>query len=247
MAASWEQVSVDGSTMKVYKATPAAGATAGSGSPGMIVIHAQGGVDAFLRVVCDRLAEAGYVAAAPNLFHRLSQEDAKPANLVDQEVERDVRAAIGLLPAGEVGDAPVGIVGFCMGGRVSYLMAAKIQELAAGVVFYGGNIRGSKHGNPAPIEESATIECPLLGFFGKDDKNPSQEDVAAISAELQRLGKAHTFHSYDATGHAFMNFLADQSYRQHAAIQAWPTLLAFLERTLKQRRTPLTGALASPA
>src|SRR4051812_29857261 len=105
MAASWEELSVDGSAMQLYKATPA-GATAGPGTPGMIVIHAQGGVDAFLRLVCDRLAEAGYVALAPNLFHRLSQEDAKPTNLVDQEVERDVRAAIALLRQGQVGAAP---------------------------------------------------------------------------------------------------------------------------------------------
>jgi carboxymethylenebutenolidase len=234
MAASWEQLSVDGSPMRVYKAMPTASAAAGSGIPGMIVIHAQGGIDAFLRVVCDRLAEEGYLAVAPDLFHRLSEDEAKPANLVDQEVERDVRAAIALLREGEVGNSPVGIVGFCMGGRVSYLMTAMIPELSAGVVFYGGNILTGRHGNPAPLERSHAIQCPIIGFFGKDDTNPSPADTATISSELSRLGKVHTFHSYDDTGHAFMNFLSDRSYRQHAAIDAWPKFLSFLRQALKE-------------
>jgi carboxymethylenebutenolidase len=236
MAATTEQLTLDESPMEVYKATPVAGTLARGNTPGMIVIHARSGIDPFSKIVCDRLAEEGYTAVCPNLFHRqppAPQYDT--GSLRDEEVERDVRATIAMLRQGEVGDAPIGIVGFCMGGRVSYLMPARIPELAAAAVFYGSEIRKGRHGNPSPLEQSASIQCPILGFFGKDDQNPSQEDVAAISAELTRLGKPHTFHSYDNAAHTFMNYVSEKGYRQEAAIDAWPKFLTFIRQALKER------------
>jgi len=233
MSATMMTLTVDSSSMQTYLSTPTGADSGRRDLPGAIVIHARSGVDEFTRHVCDRLAEAGYVAAAPNLFHRLEAEKWSPSALKDQEVERDVRATFDYLrDRSGLACSRAGIVGFCMGGRVSYLMTARIPEIAASAVFYGGNIRQSKAGNPSPLEQSSGISCPMIGFFGQDDKNPSPEDAAAISAELTRLGKKHTFHSYPGSGHAFMNFLAD-SYRQHAAIDAWPKLLKFFDETLK--------------
>ena len=73
--------------------------------------------------------------------------------------------------------------------------------------------------------------CPILGFFGKDDKRPSPADMAETDAELTRLGKWHEFHAYDGAGHAFQN-TGDERYRPAASEDAWRRYLAFFKETL---------------
>ena len=85
---------------------------------------------------------------------------------------------------------------------------------------------------PAPFEQSANINCPIIGLFGLEDENPSPEDVAKIDAELNRLGKVHEFHSYANAGHAFMG-KGRPSYREHAAIDAWPKTLQWFDKYLR--------------
>ena len=58
-----------------------------------------------------------------------------------------------------------------------------------------------------------SIACPVIGFFGLDDTNPSPADVDTIDAELTRHGKAHEFHRYAGAGHAFLDFANAERYR----------------------------------
>ena len=80
-----------------------------------------------------------------------------------------------------------------MGGRVAYLGACEVAELEAAAVFYGGNIMKALGDGPSPFERSVQIRCPVIGFFGAEDGNPSPDDVKKIAAELARLGKWHEF------------------------------------------------------
>ena len=252
MISTFVTLEVDGSPMTTYVATPD-----GSGPhPGVLVAQHQGGVDDFIRSVCDRLAGEGYAVAAPDLYHRQETDitfdelvaipSGTPrfdevvrtmrANVKDEEVVRDVNAALAHLRADAgVGDSPVGITGFCMGGRTTYLMATRNASLQAAACFYGGNVFGSNGGGPPPFAGSDRITTHLMGFFGNDDANPSREDVDRIDAELTRLGVEHTFHRYDGTGHGFMNPASTGSYRAASAADAWPKLLAFFEERLKAR------------
>jgi carboxymethylenebutenolidase len=125
----------------------------------------------------------------------------------------------------------VGIVGFCMGGRVSYLLASANDTLAACAVFYGGNIMEVRGAPPTPFERTKDIACPVIGFFGNEDTNPSPADVDAIDAELTENGKAHEFHRYEGAGHAFMNLTSPQ-YRARPADAAWAEMLAFFRQHL---------------
>jgi carboxymethylenebutenolidase len=118
-----------------------------------------------------------------------------------------------------------------MGGRVAYLGACEIAEFRAAAVFYGGNIMKALGDGPSPFERSAKIDCPVIGFFGAEDGNPSPDDVKKIAAELARLGKWHEFHSYNGAGHAFHNFTGER-YRERAARASWQELLAFLAEHL---------------
>ncbi len=233
MQTRWDTITVDGSPMRCYVATPD-----GAGPvPAVVVIQHAGGVDAFIQTMTGRIGEAGFVGIAPDLYHRDAADDpplARMGRLRDPNIVADVSAAIDhaqSLP--EVDGRPAGITGFCMGGRVAYLLATHRPDLRAAVVFYGGNILVPWGEGPAPFERTADIGCPVLGLFGQDDGNPGPADVAKIDAEMTRLGKPHEFHSYPGAGHAFMSE-GGPAYRQHAAEDAWPRCIGWFERYLKQ-------------
>jgi len=220
--------------MRCYVSAPPGGGL----HPAVIVIQHAGGVDEFVRRMCDRLGKAGFVAVAPDLYHREapgSSDDpmTRMGRLRDRNIVADVNAAVeharGLA---EVREDSIGITGFCMGGRVAYLMAASNPAFKAAVVFYGGNIMVPWGEGPAPFDLSPQIGCPVLGLFGEDDPNPNPADVAKIDAELTRLGKTHEFHSYSGAGHAFMN--EDRpSYREAAAKDAWQRCIEWFNRYLR--------------
>ena len=78
----------------------------------------------------------------------------------------------------------------------------------------------------------ANITCPVVGFFGNDDGNPSPEDVDRLDAELSKHGIAHSFHRYDGAGHAFQSFGNAELYRPKVSEDAWTKVLAFFEKNL---------------
>lgn len=228
-----ETCAVDGSEMEVYVDVPA-----GAGPhPAMVVTFHRGGIDAFTRKFVDDLAAAGYAAAAPNFYHRRpADEDTVEAmsHVIDVDIVSDINGAVALLQGNEAVDSDaIGIVGHCFGGRNSFLGAASNPVFRACAVFYGGNTMVARgEGRPTPFELMKNIACPVIGFFGNDDKNPSPDDVAKIDAELTSHGIAHTFHAYDGTGHAFQNFLNEAGYRPEATKDSQPKLLAFLAEHL---------------
>src|SRR4029453_1274598 len=117
--------------------------------PAVVVIQHQTGVDEFIQGIAERLADAGYVAAAANLYHRDgpdSQDDPRTRSqrLGDRRVIADVDATVKFLQNHSAVDSKrIGIIGFCMGGRVVYLAAATNPEFKAAVSFYPGKPGGS--------------------------------------------------------------------------------------------------------
>ena len=98
--------------------------------PAVVVIQHQGGVDEFVEKMTIRLADAGYVAAAPDLYHRDGpdcQDDiaTRRSRLGDRRIINDVNACVAFMQRHDCVDRNrIGIIGFCMGGRIVYLMAA---------------------------------------------------------------------------------------------------------------------------
>jgi carboxymethylenebutenolidase len=249
MASGFVTLDVGGSKMKTWVALPD-----GAGPfPGVVVAQHAGGMDVFIRSVCDRLAEEGFAAIAPDMYHRqddmtfeeldaMAQDDperwpsmmAKTRNTNDDDIEQDVRASMAHLGSlAQVRSSPIGITGFCGGGRVSYLMSARIAELASAVVFHGGSITIAREDRPAALDYTAQISCPVAGFFGLDDQNPSPEHVKEITAEMDKHGKIHEFHSYEGTAHSFLDYTNPRAYHQSSAADAWEKAVAFFSRTLK--------------
>ena len=128
------------------------------------------------------MAEQGYAAVCPNLFHRITDSTMtgveKAGSLLDPQVVADVNAAVGFLQSrpSVVGDR-IGITGFCMGGRVSWLAAASIPAITASAPYYGGNIMVARGGDQTPFELADGINCPIMFHFGEIDANPSPEDM----------------------------------------------------------------------
>ena len=230
-----ENIKVDGQDMQVYSSIPT-----GSGPfPAVVVIHHAAGVDPFTRDIADRLAGEGYVAAAPDLFHRVAHDlpadiMERIARLSDPEIIADVNATVDFLRSNSAIDGDrLGIVGFCMGGRVVYLAAATNSHFKAAVPYYGGNIMVTwGKATQTPFDLTSQINCPILFHFGETDPNPSPADRDKLDAELTRLGKAHQFFSYPDAGHAFMNYTG-QMYHKGAAEASWPRTLEFFANHLK--------------
>jgi carboxymethylenebutenolidase len=234
MDTRWDIINSDGD-MRCFVALPDA-------TPAGAIVVAQhaGGVDGFVREMTRRFAGAGFVAIAPELYHRTTSESPQSMDdamtmmgkLRDNQIVADCNAAIAHLKSmPEVKADRIGVTGFCMGGRVAYLMATRNPELKASIVFWGGNIMVPWGDGPAPFDETAKIGCPIMGLFGEEDGNPNPADVAKLDAELTRHNKDHEFTSYAGAGHAFMNE-GRPSYRKEASDDAWAKATAFFAKHL---------------
>jgi carboxymethylenebutenolidase len=226
-------VDVGGSPMDIYVSEPS-----GQGPfPAVLEMHHREGVDAFTQKFCDDLAEQGYIAAAPNLFHRQAGEDLTQYRkfINDRDLLTDISASVDYLKSrGDVRADRIGLIGHCMGGHVAWLGGLTLPVFRALVVYYGGDIKkGWGEGGKAPLDLATNASCPIIGFFGKDDQNPSPADMAEFSAALDAHGKRHEFHSYAAAGHAFQNYLREEYFRPEPAGDSWDKMLAFLERELR--------------
>lgn len=202
--------------------------------PTLVVVHHRWGLDPFTKSVIERLNANGFIAGAPNFYHRRpAGEDTGESMkfLMDDEIIADIKTATACLQTQKQAKRGAeGIMGHCMGGRHSFL-GATAYPFKAAVMLYGGSINQSRNGNPPALTRVGNITCPILGFFGKEDKNPSPADMAEIDAELKRLGKKHEFHAYDGAGHAFQNH-TDERYREASSEDAWRRFLAFFRETL---------------
>lgn len=232
MTSSWENVSVGGSNMRVYLSRPEGLQPA----PALVVVQGQTGVQDFVEF-SDLAAQNGFVAAAPDLYHRdppgcKDDPPTRRMRLRDATVVQDINATVEFLKAhSAAGPGRIGIVGFCMGGRIVYLMCSVNPDLKAGVMYYGGDTFAAWGDGLSPFERSKDIHCPIMGHFGEDDRNPSPEDMRKLDAELTRLGKPHEFYSYPNAAHAFANF-GSGNYREHAASASWPRTFGFFAKQL---------------
>lgn len=225
-----DTIEVSGSKMRILVGEPA-----GDGPhPAVIVMCHIGGLDEFTEDRVDRLAAAGYVAAAPDLFHYhewIAEKNERRASLRDKTIIDDVQATLAHLDA-TTATAPdkTAILGHCMGGRLALLGAGTIERFRAAIIYYGGRTMISwGDDGPTPFERIPSLKGPVLGFFGDLDTEPSPADVDKIEAELERHGIPAEFHRYADAGHAFQNFISPERHVPEAADDAWGKTIAFLD------------------
>jgi len=201
--------------------------------PGVLVLHAWWGLTPFFKHICDRLADEGFVALAPDLHGGRTADDPEEARALLAETDMDaslhlVRSSLltlRSLPA--TPEAPVGVVGFSMGASWALWLASRVpKHVGATVVFYGSQ---SIDMGPA--------SSPFLGHFAETDELVADDELTLLEAELQLLDKDVTFHRYPDTQHWF--FESDRpTYNQAAAELAWERTVAFLHEHLDHQADP---------
>ena len=230
MASFWENLQVDNHEMSVYSSIPE-----GSGPfPAVLIAHPASGVGEFTQSIVDRLAKAGFVAVAMDLFHRVTEDmtadgTAKNAFLDDIQIMADINTKVDWLRSHAAIDGDrIGVTGFCMGGRIAWLAAANNPHFKAVAPYYGGNLWTARGGaSVSPHDQMSSINCPMLFHFGEVDENPSQDDMKQLDRELTNLGKSHQFYTYPGADHAFMDFGQPHRYNKEAADASWPRTLDF--------------------
>jgi carboxymethylenebutenolidase len=223
--------------MALYEAVPN-----GKARAAVIVIQEAYGVNHYIERVANDLAEAGYHAVAPHLFHRsdvtiVPYDDMQRAiemitTLTDETELADLDAAIAHLRASGFAEDKIGVVGFCMGGRVTFLASLR-RPIGAGVGFYGGAIVGGWPPMFAPLDaEASGLQAPWLGLFGDRDPSIPVEHVETLRAALKSAPVDTEIVRYPHAGHGFHCEPRERSYVPAAAEDAWRRTLDWFERHL---------------
>jgi carboxymethylenebutenolidase len=194
------------------------------------------GVNDHIRDISNRFAEAGYVAAAPHLFHRsgdpeLGYEDMQEVmpfimQLQAPEIEADVQAAIDHLATLGFDASRVAIIGFCMGGSISFV-AGCTWKLGAAISFYGGGIAQSRFGMPPLFDLAPTLQTPWLGVFGDQDQSIPTNEVEGLRGAVDKAAPAAEVVRYPDANHGF-HCDARSSYHEESAKDAWKRTIEFL-------------------
>jgi carboxymethylenebutenolidase len=216
-------------------ATPASGylaVPASGGGPAVVVLQEWWGVDDHIRGVCDRLAGAGFIALAPDLYHGETTDQPDEAQqkmmaLSMERAEQEMAGAVALLAAheGRTGTG-VGAVGWCLGGGLAIWAAATNPEIKATVSFY--------YVMPHAKPDFSAIAGPVLGHFGTKDDFVPVEAAEGLLEELRAAGVDAEFVFHDGSGHAFFNDTNRLgTYDPDAAERAWERTVEFLRENLK--------------
>jgi carboxymethylenebutenolidase len=199
----------------------------GKGS-GVLVLHAWWGLNDTIKAFCERLAQSGFVAFAPDLYHgqvtdtiagaeRLGK--ALDANYLQAKAEI-ADAAFYLQGLAENGGRGLAVVGFSLGVYYALDLAASDPKHIRSVVIFYGTGGG----------DYSTSRAAYLGHFAEDDPYEPQSNVDELEDLLKRVGRPVTFYRYSGTGHWFFETDRPQAYNEAAAGLAWERTLAFLER-----------------
>lgn len=225
-----DTVEVEGGSFDATVWSPEGGA-----GPGIVLIQEIFGVGPYIRAVGTRLAEAGYVVAAPDLFWRFHphweapHDQAGLSSSMEMVGKLDFPLAIGdcVATLGHVQHLAetaggTGVMGFCLGGTLAWAVAAK-GDPACCVSYYGSGV-------PGMLDMIAEVSCPTLFHFGANDSFIPAEGVDALSQAIDATPGFEL--NVEAAGHAFDNHESEMFYDAAAAASAWSKTMAFLARTL---------------
>jgi carboxymethylenebutenolidase len=173
----------------------------------VVLIHEIFGLSDWARNAADEMAEAGYIAIAPDLLSGSGPNGGKTSDFASQSA---VVAAVGRLPNDQVtGDlnaaadyvralpsanGKIVVGGFCWGGGESFRFACNRPDLKAAFVFYG---------TPPSVANMAKIQCPVYGFYGENDGRITL-GVTNTQAQMKTAGKVYEPVVYEGAGHGFM-------------------------------------------
>jgi len=229
------KIPVKDGQVPAYRAMPAGG----KNLPTVLVVQEIFGVHEHIKDVCRRLAKAGYLAIAPELYARQGDvskltdiDQIRPivAKVPDAQVMADLDAAAAWAAANGGDPGKLAVTGFCWGGRITWMYAAHNPKVKAGVAWYGRVVGQPNEMTPKnPIDVVKDINAPVLGLYGGADGGIPNDTVEKMRAALKAAGKPSEIHLYPDMPHGFH---ADYrpSYRKEAAQDGWKRLLDWFKK-----------------
>lgn len=195
----------------------------------VLVLHAWWGLNDTMKAFCTWLAESGFVAFAPDLYHGKVADHIADAETLSKaldanhlQAKADIADATRFLGerAGQTGRG-LAVIGFSLGVYYALDLAAADPEHIHSVVIFYGTGDGDYHNSRAAY----------LGHFAENDEFEPPSNVDALEESLKRAGRPVTFYRYRGTGHWFFEPDRLQAYNQAAASLAWDRTLAFLRHS----------------
>jgi carboxymethylenebutenolidase len=205
--------------------------------PGVVVLHEWWGLTEPFRQACDRLAEAGFVALAPDLYRGKTTASVEEADALGSALDRDenrwrgditgalqfLRHHGAIIPAD--GRGAFGFVAFSLGGSYALDMSTRLADEIAAVVTYYATYPGlDYHG----------AQASYLCHFAEEDPYNSVEEVEGMRQALQAAGRPATYYTYPGTRHWFFDANRTDAYDAAAASLAWERTIAFLNAELRR-------------
>lgn len=201
------------------------------GGPGVLVLHAWWGLNPFFKHLCDRLAQAGFVALAPDLAQGQVAQTIDEAKELESSSDDELReqttlaAARYLLAHPRRRGSQIGVIGFSMGAWWSLQVALAHPDGVAAVVLYYGAISPD-------YTDYAQHKAAFLGHFGENDEWEPLDTVREMEQGMHAAGRDAAIHVYPGAGHWFVEEDRPAVYHPESATLAWERTLAFLHAHL---------------
>jgi len=220
----------NGTTGQGYIAEPSGGP---AGTSGIIVLQEWWGLVDQIKRTCDRFAEAGFTALAPDLYHGttvpLTEPDEAGKQMMALEMgkaAKDLSGAVDEL-TGRTGRPHVGVIGFCMGGGLALVLGTQRPDAVKAVVPAYGLIPW-----PDAQPDFSAMDAAVQIHAAQEDDYFTPEAAGDMVSRLQGLGIDVSLHSYAGAGHAFFNEDRPEAYHEESAELLWDRTVAFFRQTL---------------
>lgn len=227
----WVEVEDNGRTVHSFVAYP----ETNEETMAVIIIHENRGLNDWARSFTDQVAEAGYIAIAPDLLSEFSNKYDKTTDfptsdaarealytLNQEQITEDLKAVQKYISNIPASNGKVVVVGFCWGGSQTFRYATNSEKPEAFMVFYGSA--------PDDKKDVTNITAPVYGFYGENDQRINS-GIPTIEEWMDELGKTYEYEIYEGAGHAFMRAGDDPNASpslKEARNAAWERLKSLL-------------------
>ena len=215
--------------------------------PAIIVLMEAFGLNNWCKSICDRLAQAGFAAIAPDFYRGttyaytdVAGAIGKLKSLNDDAIMSDVGKSLDFLAGkSEVNANGIGVIGFCMGGRYAFLTNAVYPtKIKAAISFYGGGIDaapGNPLGQKSLLDRVSAIKSPIMLMYGSEDQLIAAEEHGRVATALSKAKKRYILNLFPKAGHGFMSDRRE-NYAPEAAAEAWIMTTGFFSQNLKPKK-----------
>ncbi len=238
----WLTLSAVDGPMRVYRVRPNTPITPAAA---VVVLQEAFGVNEHIQDVARRIASEGFLALAPDLFHRTG---VRTVNYADRAVALDLINAIGpaeidsdiaavlthLQRVEHISVERTSILGFCFGGRAAFTAAGSSPGLASTTIFYGPGIAAGPH---AVLDRAQSISGPVLLLVGEEDPTIPAVDLTSIRLACEQAGVDLRTKTFPGAGHAFHCDARPAMYRSGPAQQAWSATVELLTSVIVGSRS----------